>query len=125
MEQSRWKSWALWLALAALGAFVVLNVTGIDISEPLQTGLNLLLPLLVAFGIINDPLVHGQLFGEGDQKWYQSWAVWLAIGAFVTYCFRLFFRLDIENTVNGLLDVLLPILVALGIVNNPVTRSSP
>jgi len=30
----RFKSWALWLALACLLAFVVLTATGVDISEP-------------------------------------------------------------------------------------------
>lgn len=119
MEQSRWKSWALWLSIASLVAFVVLNATGIDISEPLQTGLNLLLPVLVAFGIINDPTVRKRLFGDGNQKWYQSWAVWLSIAALIVYCAKLIFRLDIEATVNNLMDVLLPIMVALGIVNNP------
>lgn len=122
MEQSRWKSWALWLALASLVAFVVLNATGIDISEPMNTGLNLLLPVLVAFGIINDPETRKRLLGEGDQKWYQSWAVWLALGSLFAYCARLFFHLDIEATVNAFLDALLPVVVALGIVNRPITQ---
>ena len=32
--------------------------------------------------------------------------------------------IDISETVNGLLDVLLPVLVAFGIVNNPTDRSN-
>lgn len=117
--KERLQSWALWLAIASLAAFVVLNTCGIDIAEPLHTLMNLTLPVLVAFGIINDPTVRGQLFGDGDQKWYQSWAVWLAIAALITYCVKLFFRLDIEDTLNSFMDVLLPVLMAFGVVNNP------
>ena len=89
--KERLQSWALWLALAALAAFVVLNLTGVDIREPVNALMALLLPVLVAFGIINDPTVHDRLFGDGSQVWYQSWAVWTALAALVTYCARLFF----------------------------------
>lgn len=53
--QNRFKSWALWTALAALIAFCVKEFTGTDISEPLNNFLDLALPVLVAFGIINNP----------------------------------------------------------------------
>jgi len=53
--RSRFKSWALWLALAALVVFCVKTFTGIDISEQTNAFLNLLLPILMAFGIVNDP----------------------------------------------------------------------
>ena len=119
MTQSRWESWALWLAIASLVAFVVLNVTGVDIGGPLNTVMDLLLPVLVAFGIINDPTVKQKLFGDGDQVWYQSWTVWLALSALIVYCARLIFGIDMSASVNGLMDVLLPILMALGIVKNP------
>ncbi len=121
--KERFQSWALWLAIASLVAFVVFNVCGIDIAEPLHTLMNLALPVLVAFGIINDPTVRGQLFGDGDQKWYQSWAVWLSISALIAYCVKLFFRLDIETTLNAFMDVLLPVLMAFGVVNNPTQHS--
>ena len=117
----RFKSWALWLALASLAVFVVLTATGLDISEPVTAIMTLLLPVLVAFGIINDPTVRGQLFTEDGQKWYQSWAVWLALAALVTYCVKAIFQLDIDATVNGLMNVLLPVLMAFGIVNNPTS----
>lgn len=120
----RFKSWALWLALAALAVFVVLNATGVDISEPVNAILVLLLPVLVAFGIINDPTVHDRLFGDGSQYWYQSWAVWTALAALITYCVRLFFNIDVGVTVGGLMDVLLPVLMALGVVNNPVSKGT-
>lgn len=52
-------------------------------------------------------------------KRFKSWALWLAIGALVVFCVKEFAGIDISATVNGLLDVLLPVLVAFGIVNNP------
>ena len=50
---------------------------------------------------------------------FKSWALWLAIAALVVFCVKAFGGVDISDTVNGLLDVLLPVLVAFGIVNNP------
>lgn len=50
---------------------------------------------------------------------FKSWAVWLSIGALVVFCVKEFIGVDISGTVDGLLDVLLPLLVAFGIVNNP------
>lgn len=50
---------------------------------------------------------------------FKSWALWLALGALVVFCVKEFGGMDISGTVNGLLDVLLPVLVAFGIVNNP------
>ena len=120
----RFKSWALWLALASLLVFVVLTATGVNISEPVTAIMALLLPVLVAFGIINDPTVRGRLFSEDGQKWYESWAVWLALAALITYCVRLFFSLDVGPVVNGFMDVLLPVLMAFGIVNNPTSANT-
>ena len=53
---------------------------------------------------------------------FKSWAVWMSIGALVVFCVREFAGVDISSTVDGLLDVLLPVLVAFGIVNNPTDR---
>ncbi len=50
---------------------------------------------------------------------FKSWAVWLALAALVTFCVKEFVGLDISATVDGLLNVLLPVLVAFGVVNNP------
>lgn len=121
--KERLQSWALWLALASLAVFVVLTVTGVDIGGPVTSLMTLLLPVLVAFGIINDPTVRGQLFSDEGQKWYQSWAVWLSLAALVTYCVKMIFHLDIDATVDGLMNVLLPVLMAFGIVNNPTNPS--
>ena len=53
---------------------------------------------------------------------FKSWAVWMSIGALIVFCAKEFVGVDISDTVNGLLDVLLPLLVAFGIVNNPTDR---
>ena len=54
---------------------------------------------------------------------FKSWAVWVALGALIVFCVKEFGGIDISGTVNGLLDVLLPLLVAFGIVNNPTDKS--
>lgn len=55
---------------------------------------------------------------------FKSWALWLSIGALVVFCAKEFCGVDISSTVDGLLDVLLPVLVAFGIVNNPTDKKS-
>lgn len=57
------------------------------------------------------------------QNRFRSWALWVAIAALVVFCVKEFAGVDISDTVNGLLDVLLPVLVGFGIVNNPTDRS--
>ncbi len=52
---ARFKSWALWVSLGALIVFCVKEFTGIDISESVDGLLNVLLPVLVAFGVVNNP----------------------------------------------------------------------
>lgn len=54
---------------------------------------------------------------------FKSWAVWLSVGALVVFCAKEFGGVDISATVDGLLNVLLPLLVAFGIVNNPTDKS--
>lgn len=53
---------------------------------------------------------------------FRSWAVWVSLGALVVFCVKEFAGVDIGNTVDGLLNVLLPLLVAFGIVNNPTDK---
>lgn len=55
MKQSRLRSWALWLSLGALVVFCVKEFAGIDISSTVDGLLNVLCPVLVGFGVINDP----------------------------------------------------------------------
>ncbi len=55
---------------------------------------------------------------------FKSWAVWLSISALVVFCVKEFAGIDISEKVNGLLNVLLPVLVAFGIVNNPTDKNN-
>ena len=55
IPQERWKSWALWTSIAALIVFCVKEFGGMDISETVNGLLNVLLPVLVGFGIVNNP----------------------------------------------------------------------
>lgn len=57
--QNRFKSWALWTSLAALVVFIVKEFAGIDIGDTVNGLLNVLLPVLVAFGIVNNPTDKG------------------------------------------------------------------
>lgn len=53
---------------------------------------------------------------------FKSWALWLSIGALIVFCVKEFGGIDISETVDGLLNALLPVLVAFGIVNNPTDK---
>ena len=55
---------------------------------------------------------------------FKSWALWTAIAALVVFCVKECAGVDISGTVDGLLNVLLPVLVAFGIVNNPTDRKN-
>ena len=55
---------------------------------------------------------------------FKSWALWLAIAALVVFCVKEFAGVDIADTVDGLLNVLLPVLVGFGIINNPTDRQN-
>lgn len=59
--QNRFKSWALWVSLAALIVFCVKEFWKIDVSEQVEGFMDVLLPVLVAFGIINDPTNKGAI----------------------------------------------------------------
>lgn len=53
---------------------------------------------------------------------FKSWALWLSIAALIVFCVKEFCGIDISSTVNGFMNVLLPVLVAFGIINNPTDR---
>ena len=57
-----------------------------------------------------------------EQNRFKSWALWLSVAALIVFCVKEFIGLDISETVNGFMDVLLPVLVAFGIVNNPTDK---
>jgi len=54
----------------------------------------------------------------------QSWSLWVAIAALVVFCAKEFGGVDIGDTVDGLLNVLLPVVVGLGIINSPTNKNS-
>ncbi len=54
-KQSRLRSWALWVSVAALAVWCVKAFAGVDISPQVSGLLDVLCPVLVGFGIINDP----------------------------------------------------------------------
>ena len=58
------------------------------------------------------------------QNRLKSWALWTAVAALVVFCVKEFAGLDLGETVNGLMDVLLPVLVGFGIINNPTDKTS-
>ena len=60
---------------------------------------------------------------EEKQNRFKSWALWTSIAALVVFCVKEFAGLDISDTVNGLMNVLLPVLVGFGIVNNPTDKA--
>ena len=54
---------------------------------------------------------------------FKSWALWTSLAALIVFCVKEFVGVDIAPTVDGFMDVLLPVLVAFGIVNNPTDPS--
>jgi len=54
MEQNRFKSWALWLSVAALVSFVLKTYFKYEI-EGFDNLVNLILVVLTGFGILNNP----------------------------------------------------------------------
>lgn len=58
------------------------------------------------------------------QNRLKSWALWTAIAALITFCLKEFLHLDISEKMNGLLNVLLPVLVGFGIINNPTDKAN-
>jgi uncharacterized membrane protein YhdT len=55
MEQNRFKSWMLWTSIAALVVYVVKLTTGFDAGPIWDELADLLLPVLVGLGVINNP----------------------------------------------------------------------
>ena len=53
------------------------------------------------------------------QAWHKSWALWMSIAALIVYVCKTVCKIDIEDWVNGLMDVLLPVMIGFGLINNP------
>ncbi|MBQ9263749.1 MAG: holin [Clostridia bacterium] len=58
------------------------------------------------------------------QNRLKSWALWTALAALITFCLKEFFDLDLSAPINGLMDMLLPVLVGFGIVNDPTSKNA-
>lgn len=56
---------------------------------------------------------------EERQNRYRSWALWLSVAALIAWVVKTFWKIDISETVDGFMNVLLPVLVGFGIINNP------
>lgn len=58
------------------------------------------------------------------QNRLRSWALWISIAALIVFCVKEFAGIDISETVNGFMNVLLPVLVGFGIINNPTDKKN-
>lgn len=56
------------------------------------------------------------------QNRFKSWALWVSVASLIVFCVKEFVHVDISETVNGLLTVLLPVLIAFGIINDPTNK---
>lgn len=59
---------------------------------------------------------------EEKQNRLKSWALWLSVAALVVFLVKTFCKIDISDWVNNFMDVLLPVLVGFGIINNPTDK---
>lgn len=59
-----------------------------------------------------------------QQNRFKSWPLWVSIAALVVFCVKEFAGIDISETVNGILNVALPVVVGLGIINNPTDKEN-
>lgn len=57
-----------------------------------------------------------------EQNRFKSWALWTSVAALIVFCVKEFVGIDLGDTVNGLLNVLLPVLTGFGIINNPTVK---
>ncbi len=58
------------------------------------------------------------------QNRLKSPALWSAVAALIAFCFKEFLGVEIENTLNAFLNVLLPVLIGFGILNNPTNKNN-
>ena len=59
-----------------------------------------------------------------QQNRFRSWALWSSVAALIVFCLKEFGGIDLSDTVDRLLDVLLPVLVSFGIINNPTSKNT-
>lgn len=58
------------------------------------------------------------------QNRFKSWALWVSLASLIVFCVKTFAHIDISEEVDGLLNVLLPVVSAFGIVNNPTDKEN-
>ena len=58
------------------------------------------------------------------QNPFRSWALWLSIASLIAFLVKQFFHIDLNPFFDGLADVLLPVLIGFGVVNNPTAKGS-
>ena len=56
------------------------------------------------------------------QNRMRSPVLWIALAALIVTCAEVFFRIDISEQVNHVLEAVLMVLIAFGIVNNPTEK---
>lgn len=56
------------------------------------------------------------------QNRFKSWTLWTSIAALVVFCVKEFAEIDIQETVEGFMNALLPVLIGFGIINNPTDK---
>lgn len=59
-----------------------------------------------------------------EQNRLKSWALWTSLAALVVFCLKEFGGIDLSGEVSGFMDVLLPVLVGFGIINNPTSKNT-
>ena len=58
------------------------------------------------------------------QNRFKSWALWTSIAALAVWCVKEFAGIDISPDMNAFLNVALPVVVGLGVINNPTDGES-
>lgn len=59
-----------------------------------------------------------------EQNRLKSWALWTSVAALIVFCLKEFGGIDVSGTADGLMNVLLPVLVGFGIINNPTSKNT-
>jgi len=54
-----------------------------------------------------------------QQKWYQSWVVWVAFAGIILYVLKMAFNIDLYGAWDDIAGYVFVILCAFGVVNNP------
>lgn len=65
----------------------------------------------------NEPVVH--TITTQEQSRWKSWVLWTSLASLLVYVALRFFNVDLGEPVNRILELALPILVGLGLINDP------